>query len=316
MPATEKEASFEVSHAQAGSRLDAALRRAAGEPPWSRVRGWIHSGKVLVDDCRVVDPGFVLRAGQTVLLRMNTPRVTASGRLSSDAVAYVDAHVVVVRKPPGISSIAFEPGERGTLHELVRAWLNRTAHGRHDRATGDLGVVHRIDKETSGLLVFTRSLLAKRHLAQQLRAHSVERSYLALVHGQPVKQTLRSRLVADRGDGVRGSTTDAKLGREAVTHVTPVEPLPSASMVQCTLETGRTHQIRIHLAEAGHPLIGERVYTRGLEGRWLQAPRLMLHAAVLGFEHPATGKPMRFEEPLPEDMRQVAARLRGGVGER
>lgn len=311
MPATEKDASFEVSPEQTGSRLDAALRRAAGEAPWSRVRGWIQSGKVLVDDRPVVDPGFALRAGQSVLLRMNAPRPAASGRLSSDDIAYVDAHVVVVRKPAGISSVAFDPGERGTLHELVRAWLNRTARGRRDRATGDLGVVHRIDKETSGLLVYTRSMLAKRSLAQQLRVHSVERIYHALVHGRPIPQTLRSRLVADRGDGLRGSTRNPKLGREAVTHVTLVEAMGAASLIHCRLETGRTHQIRIHLAEAGHPLLGERVYTRGDDGPWLQAPRLMLHAAVLGFEHPATGKVMRFEEPLPHDMGQVASRLQG-----
>jgi len=310
MPATGKDQTFRTEASAQGARLDAYLRHALGDLPWSRVRALVQSGKVSVEGQTVVDPALPLAAGQTVALRMNAPRATSTLRIDGTAIAFVDPHVVVVRKPSGVSSVPFDEGERDSLRDLVRAWLNRSAKGRGDRATGDLGVVHRIDKDTSGLLVFTRNLNAKRHLANQMRFHSVERRYLALVHGRVGTQTFRSRLVANRGDGIRGSTRLPGVGVEAVTHVEPVEQLPQATLVRCQLETGRTHQIRIHLSEAGHPLVGERVYVRGAPTPLIEAPRLMLHAAVLGFIHPATGQPVRFEEPMPPDMRAVLERLR------
>lgn len=312
MPAMDKDASYQVSAALEGTRLDAAVRGWFDRAPWSRVRAWIQSGKVFVDGAVATDPGRRLHAGERVELRVNAPRPPDRQRMASDSMVYVDAHVVVVRKPAGINSIPFDRGERGTLKELVRAWLNRTAPKRGDRNRGDLGVVHRIDKETSGLIVFTRTLAAKRSLDEQLRAHRVERRYLALAHGEVQAATITSRLVADRGDGVRGSTTDTRRGRVAVTHVEPRERLAGATLVSCRLETGRTHQIRIHLAEAGHPLLGESVYVRGLPGPFLPAPRLMLHASVLGFAHPVDGRVLRFEDPVPVDMRSVTEALRPG----
>ncbi len=301
---------FVVEKSQAGLRLDAVLRKQMGEVPWSRVRQLIQTGKVLVDDTAQTDPGAKVRHSQHIEIRMDAPRPGTRTRLSSTAIAYVDTHVVVVRKPPGISTIPFDPGERGTLQELVRAWLNRTAQDRGDRATGDLGVVHRLDKETSGLLVFTRSLLAKRHLTQQMRVHSVERRYFAIVHGHAKTQTIRSRIVADRGDGIRGSTRFPNAGQEAITHVECVEVFENACLVRCTLETGRTHQVRIHLAEAGNPLLGERVYIRNFTSPPLPAPRVMLHATILAFDHPATDTRVLFEEPIPADMAQVIQRLK------
>jgi 23S rRNA pseudouridine1911/1915/1917 synthase len=160
------------------------------------------------------------------------------------------------------------------------------------------------------LLVFARTLAAKRHLANQMRFHTVQRRYLAIAHGSVTRQTFRSRLVADRGDGLRGSTRLPNVGVQAVTHVEPVQQLVGATLVSCRLETGRTHQIRIHLSEAGHPLVGERVYVRGFDGPVIAAPRLMLHAAVLGFIHPATGRPVCFNDPLPADMLDLIERLR------
>ena len=312
MPAMDKDISLEVSSALDGARLDGAVRDALGNPSWSRVRGWITSGKLRIDGRVELDPGFRLRLGQRVELLMNAPKPAVAGRLTSQSIAFVDPHLVVVRKPAGVNSIPFERGERGTLQEMVRAWLNRSATKRNDPGRGDLGVVHRIDKETSGLLVFTRTLKAKRSLDEQLRDHTVERRYLAVAHGRVSAGRIETRLVADRGDGIRGSTRDPKLGRTAITHVAPEQVLQGATLVSCRLETGRTHQIRIHLAERGHPLVGEMVYIRGLPGPFLPAPRLMLHAAVLGFEHPVHGSRLRFEDPMPEDMRKVVASLQRG----
>lgn len=294
--------SFSVPDDAVPLGLARMLRQLIPGLAWSRAHEWIRTGKVTVDGAVVMDPVGVVRGGATVALKMTAPRPSAN-RLSRDDLVFVDAHVVVVRKPPGISTVAFED-ERDTLDQLVHALLVR-GRGR----SAPLGVVHRIDKETSGLVVFARSLEAKRVLKQAFRVHAIERLYLALAVGDVTAATFRSRLVADRGDGRRGSTQHPRLGSPATTHVRPLERLGEATLIECRLETGRTHQIRIHLAEAGHPLLGERVYARqaGVTG---PVPRMMLHAAVLGFEHPLTRQRLRFEQPMPEDMREVLSRLR------
>ncbi|MCS7017468.1 MAG: RluA family pseudouridine synthase, partial [Gemmatales bacterium] len=162
--------------------------------------------------------------------------------------------------------------------------------------------VHRIDRDTSGLVVFARTASAARKLEEQFRAHTVEREYLALVRGQPVDRTIASRLVRDRGDGRRGSGPE---GLSAVTHVHVRQRFAGFALVACRLETGRTHQVRIHLGEAGWPLCGERVYDRPLHGRPLPdgsgALRPMLHAARLGFIHPVTGERMAWSCDPPSD---------------
>jgi 23S rRNA pseudouridine1911/1915/1917 synthase len=236
---------------------------------------------------------------------MSAPKPRAESPIANDDLVYLDGQVVVVRKPAGISTVPFDERETGTLSELVQALLKRRGG-----PGAELGVVHRIDKETSGLVLFARTLAAKRTLKQQFRFHSVERRYVALAHGAVRAATHRSRLVQDRGDGRRGSTENPELGRDSVTHVRPLEALAGATLIECRLETGRTHQIRIHLSEAGHPLLGERVYGRDFRGARIEAPRLMLHAFELGFEHPSTGKPMHFEEPMPGDMERVVQGLR------
>jgi 23S rRNA pseudouridine1911/1915/1917 synthase len=175
--------------------------------------------------------------------------------------------------------------------------------------------VHRLDKETSGLVVFTRTWLAKQSLTAQFRQHTVHRRYLAIAHGDVRSRTVRSFLMEDRGDGLRGSArgTPGAGAREAITHVEKLEALTGgtpATLVACRLETGRTHQIRIHLSEAGHPILGEKVYIRRWAGTLLEAPRLMLHAAELGFVHPSTEHEVRWEQPLPADMAAVLERLR------
>jgi 23S rRNA pseudouridine1911/1915/1917 synthase len=178
---------------------------------------------------------------------------------------------------------------------------------------GQVRAVHRLDKETSGLVVFARTAEAERHLGRQFRAHSSERVYLAVVRGQAKGGRIESNLVRDRGDGRRGSAATGQ-GQRAVTHVRVVEELGEYTLVECRLETGRTHQVRIHLGEAGTPLCGERVYDRPLHGRPLPdgsgATRPALHAAVLAFDHPVTGRRLRFSTPLPPDLDKLIRRLR------
>jgi 23S rRNA pseudouridine1911/1915/1917 synthase len=174
--------------------------------------------------------------------------------------------------------------------------------------------VHRLDRDTSGLVVFALTPEAERDLGRQLRAHAAERRYLALVRGRPKVGRIESNLVHDRGDGRRGSSSMPGHGKRAVTHVKVLEGLGDYSLVECWLDTGRTHQVRIHLGEAGAPLCGERVYDRPPHGRPLPdgsgAARPMLHAATLGFRHPTTGKWVSCSSPLPKDMAALLARLR------
>jgi 23S rRNA pseudouridine1911/1915/1917 synthase len=227
---------------------------------------------------------------------------------------------VVVEKPAGLTTMrhrdeAAEFGARAqrflppTLVDLLPPLLSRRGPG-----GARLRAVHRIDKDTTGLVVFARTPEAERKLGRQFRAHTVERRYLALVRGKAVEGRIESFLVRDRGDGRRGSSPERGAGQRAVTHVRVVEELGDYTLVECRLETGRTHQLRIHLGEAGTPLCGERIYDRPLHGRPLPdgsgADRVMLHAATLGFVHPATGRKMRWESPLPPDMADLLNRLR------
>ncbi|HEY3497649.1 MAG TPA: RluA family pseudouridine synthase [Polyangiaceae bacterium] len=290
----------------ADAPLDRALRTLVAGASWNAVRRLIETGKVSVDGEQIRDPTRPVRGGSTLTIAMRAPRQRTGAGLPAGSIVHLDAHVVVVRKPAGISSVPFDERETGTLVELLRAEL-RGKSG----PEAPPGVVHRLDKDTSGLLVFSRTLAAKRALKQQFRFHTVDRRYVAIAHGNVRAQTFRSRLVQDRGDGRRGSTENPILGRDSVTHVSVRERLREATLVECRLETGRTHQIRIHLAEAGHPLVGERVYDRAYTGPRLEAPRLMLHAFELGFEHPATGQRLHFEDPIPDDFSNVVERLRG-----
>jgi len=301
----------------AGRPLDGVVRTLAAVS-WSDARRLIESGKIAIDGTQMLDPMRKTRAGAQITRHPRAPsqKAVRLASIDEELVVHLDPALVVVRKPAGISTIPFgdeSPTEREkTLDALVRDLL-----ARRDKIRGraPLGVVHRLDKATSGLLVFTRTLAAKKHLSQQFRLHSVRRVYLAIVHGDIGKRTFRSRLVADRGDGIRGSLDEggrrSSEGQLAVTHVEPLERLRGATLVACRLETGRTHQIRIHLSEAGHPIVGENVYVRGFSGTRLDAPRLMLHATELGFEHPQTGEEVHFEEPPPEDFQGVLERLRG-----
>ena len=172
--------------------------------------------------------------------------------------------------------------------------------------------MHRIDKDTSGLLCFAKTRLGERGLHTIFQRHEATREYLAVAEGDVQSRRIESYLVADRGDGIRGSTRHRDQGQHSVTHVTAERRLRGATLCRVRLETGRTHQIRIHLSEAGHPLVGETVYVRDLlrEGREpMTADRLMLHAATLGFVHPVTGARLDFRCEPPPDFAAILRRL-------
>lgn len=315
---------FRVLPRQVDKTLSAALREWLPKLSWSQVRKLIESRRVQVSGNLCVDQGRRLRLVDVVKLLPQSapPPVTAE----SVKIHYLDAHVVVVEKPSGVTSTRHSEEEgwparrkqlQPTLDELLpRLIARRESRGGQAAARArPVRAVHRIDRETSGLLVFARTAAAEQALTQQFRQHSTHRRYLAVVQGDVAAQTISTRLVRDRGDGRRGSTNLPNVGKPSVTHVRPLERFADYTLVECCLETGRTHQIRIHLAERGHPLCGEKVYHQPKFGPPLGdesgAPRLALHAAELGFQHPATGAALRFAMPLPDDLQAFVERLRG-----
>jgi 23S rRNA pseudouridine1911/1915/1917 synthase len=286
--------------------------------------------KVRVNGKVCVDPQWRLQRGQRVQVRPSKssgkPKSSSAPRPSQGPrpiIRHVDEHIVVVEKPAGLTTMRHaedlaEFGERArrflppTLTDLLPDLLARRSPGK--RMT--VRAVHRLDKETSGLVVLARTAESERNLGLQFRAHTIERQYLAVVRGRAKDARIESWLVRDRGDGRRGGSPTPGEGQRAVTHVRVEEELGDYTLVECRLETGRTHQVRIHLAEAGTPLCGERIYDRPLHGK--PSPddsgmkRVALHAAILGFEHPATNEHVRWTSRLPSDMAHLVQRLRRG----
>ena len=283
----------------------AAFIKAKTAVAWSVAKRQIATGKVFVDGACVTEIDLRLTAGQAIELRSHARRPLDPER--EGVLVYDDAHVVVIDKPTDINSVPYEERETGTAMDLIRGAWRRAGK---PATTIALHVVHRIDRATSGLLMFAKSKKAELGLAAQLRAHAMERTYICVAHGAVTSRRIESFLVDDRGDGLRGSTTRHDQGKRAVTHVTAEEALRHATLCRVRLETGKTHQIRIHLSEAGHPLIGEPVYIRDYAGPVLTSARMMLHAATLGFEHPVTGAHVALSSPLPPDFVAVLDRLR------
>ena len=292
---------------QPGITLAAFVKAKAGVPN-SVAKRQIETGKVFVDGACVTTIDHRVAAGQQIEVRMAAPRPHDPGR--EGVLVYDDAHVVVIDKPSGVSSVPYEDRETGTAMDLIRgAWRRQGKQA----TTVPLHVVHRIDRATSGLLMFAKSKRAELGLATQLRSHAMERTYLCVAHGAMTSRTIESYLVEDRGDRLRGSTSRIDQGKRAVTHVEVLETLRTATVCKVRLETGKTHQIRIHLSECGHPLVGELVYIKDHETaghRVLTSARLLLHAATLGFEHPVTGERVALRSELPPDFVAVLDRLR------
>ncbi len=320
MPATPT--SFTVLAAEAGHTLAKVLRSRLGGPSWSEVRKLIAARRVKVGDAVATDDARRLKENEVVVLLEHPKPLPRAAHPERLVIRHLDEHVVVVEKPAGVNTVR-HPAELEwseerreldpTLEDLAQ-WA--IAH-RLKRPASDLlrlRIVHRLDKETSGLLVFARSVLAERELGMQFRKHTVTRRYLTVVPGIFLDRTLTSNLVPDRGDGRRGSTTLPDVGKRAVTHVAVQERLRGYTLLSCRLETGRTHQIRIHLSEAGHPVCGDKVYCKKPNGEVVPdasgAPRLALHATELGFTHPATGAALHWEMPPPADLAKFVAGLR------
>jgi 23S rRNA pseudouridine1911/1915/1917 synthase len=301
--------------------LAALVRAAHPEWSWNKCREAIAKGRVSVAGEVVTDHARRFPEGTGVAISARGTRPAPA--LPAIHVYFHDPHLIVVEKPSGVESVPFETRKSEsrrdanaaapTLIDLARRWLEAT----ESRKLPPLRIVHRIDKGTSGILVFARTPAAEKGLGRQFRDHSITRKYLAICGGTVKSGTIKSRLIEDRGDGYRGSTHHKELGKPAVTHVDCLATTRSGySLIACRLETGRTHQIRIHLCESGHPLCGDSVYRRPARGDadlpdMSRAPRLALHAAELGFTHPASGKTLHFSSPFPDDLRELWKSLGG-----
>jgi 23S rRNA pseudouridine1911/1915/1917 synthase len=323
---------YVVDRAGAGRPLAEWLRLLCALDRPAAVR-LIRGRRVLVGGVPCLDPQRRMRRGERVVVfpqpatgkQRDKPPIAKNPAVPryegpAPVVRFADDHIVVVDKPAGLTTMrhteeAQEHGRRAqrflppTLQDLLPGLLSQSKRIK----TSAVRAVHRLDKETSGLVVFARTREAEGHLGKQFRAHTTERLYRAIVRGEAKDARIESRLVGDRGDGRRGSTADAGAQR-AVTRVRVIENLGDYTLVECRLETGRTHQVRIHLGEAGTPLCGERVYDRPLNGRPLRdgsgAKRVMLHATVLGFEHPVSGERVSWKAKPPKDMEDLLHRLR------
>jgi 23S rRNA pseudouridine1911/1915/1917 synthase len=316
---------FPVGPDDAGLTLAAVLRRKVPELTWNQARRLVETRHVKLDGEICLDPARRLRTGVVVELLGKPAALPRRHELLT--IRHLDEQVVVVEKPSGVATVR-HPAERAwtarrkalhpTLEDLVPGLIAR-AEGRSRKGVlPRLRAVHRLDKDTSGLVVFARTVVAERGLGKQFRAHTVTRRYLAVVPGYVSARRIVTRLVRDRGDGRRGSTDLANDGKEAVTHVEVVERLAGYSLLACRLETGRTHQIRIHLAELGHAVCGDKVYHIKPDGSVRPdtsgAPRLALHAAELGFAHPVSRDELYWKMPLPADLQAFLDRLRHPKG--
>ncbi|HEV3120903.1 MAG TPA: RluA family pseudouridine synthase [Isosphaeraceae bacterium] len=273
----------------------------------------IRNGRIDLAGARCDEPGREVEAN--VALEFFPSRPRARKVRSRLAVLYEDPHLLIVDKPAGLLTLPTAQHEHDTLLERATRFLALRYGGRPY-----VGIVHRIDKDTSGALILARSPGVQRALQALLKAHDVERRYVALVEGTVVRQsgTIRLALVTDRGDLRRGVAREPGEGRKAVTHFRVLERFGSvATLLECWLETGRTHQIRIHLAAQGHPVVGERVYRpRSLGAPKVSFHRQALHAQTLGFRHPITGAMVHAEAPLPHDFEQLLAEVRQRVAGR
>jgi len=319
-------APFVVSPQEAGHTLAKVLRSRLNGVTWNRVRRLIAARRVQINSSVCTDDARRLQEGDRVTLLRHPQPLPVTAHPQRLVIRHLDEHIVVVEKPAGINTVR-HPLERvwsqrrrqqsPTLEDLTQ-WAIASRVKCPPQALPRLRIVHRLDRETSGLLVFARTAEAERILGKQFQAHTVYRRYIAIVLGRINGQTFRSRIVRDRGDGRRGSTRNPHLGKEAITHVDVIEHLPAYTVLSCRLETGRTHQIRIHLAEAGHPVCGEKVYIHMPDGRVITdpsgAPRLALHAAELGFLHPASGVTLQWSMPLPDDLSRFLQKLKKSAG--
>lgn len=290
-----------------GERLARRLCRERPELSYTRAKRVIEAGQVLVGGVVERDPGVFVAPGIAVDFDAARPVLPRGESTVPVDILHADDDVVVANKPAGLLTQPTPADERDTLVARVARALAKRGGQRPW-----IGVVHRLDKETSGLVVFAASRRALAALQEQLLERALSRVYEAVVEGDPAADggTFDRPLVGDGTRRRRWVAAPGERGKHAVTHWQVVARHGIATRVEVRLETGRTHQIRIHFAAAGHPVVGDRVYRRPDAPPFpIDVPRQALHAAELGFLHPADGRPLRFTAPRPADLERLLAAL-------
>ena len=318
-----------VDPGQTPVRIDKFLLDRLEKVSRNRIQNAIRAGAVLVDD-KEIKPNFKIKPNHVISMLL--PRSRKNEGIQPEEmpldIRYEDEELMVIYKPAGL---VVHPGVgnwSGTLvNGLAHYYQNSPLPVLEGNQRDRMGLVHRIDKNTSGLLVIAKTDFSMSHLAKQFFNHTVERSYIALVWGQPEEEKGTIEANIGRHPRVRNQFTtfpDGEEGKRAVTHYELLEPLYYVSLVKCKLETGRTHQIRVHMKHLGHPLFnddrygGDRIvkgtvfskYKQFVENCFKLIPRHALHAKSLGFVHPVTGEDLHFETEMPEDFENVLERWR------
>ena len=319
-----EEYTFAADASSARQRLDKFLSDRLKHLSRSRLQALIKAGHVSRAGATLVEPGTRVNEGDMVRVTVPPPEpaAPAAENIPLDIV-YEDAHLIVIDKPAGLIVHPGAGAKRGTLVNALIAHCGDSLSG-----IGGVrrpGIVHRLDKDTSGLLVVAKTDAAHRGLAAQFARHGrdgvLERAYLALVWGSPERRSGTISAPLDRSATNRLKRAVSTRGRPAITHYKVLRVFAeTASLIECRLETGRTHQIRVHMAHIGHPLLGDAVYGAGFKSRASKLPqraraalealgRQALHATLLGFTHPVSGKKLSFEAPPPADMQVLIAAL-------
>lgn len=319
---------FTIDKGQEPYRIDKFLMNRIEGATRNKLQRSINNGLVLVNG-KEIKQNYKIRPFDNIIVYSDlSPESTEviPEKLDLDIV-YEDDHIMILNKPAGM---VVHPGSgnfSGTLLNGIAWHLLQTNPAISEETLPRFGLVHRIDKNTSGLLVLAKNDKAMRHLAKQFFDHTVKRKYRALVWGDPVKD--KGTIIAHVGRNLRyrklfEAYPDGDHGKEAITHYTVLERLNYVSLIECVLETGRTHQIRVHMKYIGHPLFnddtygGDRIvkgtiytkYKQFVENCFAICPRQALHAKTLGFIHPATGEEMLFDSELPDDMKNVIEKWR------
>ncbi|OHD03327.1 MAG: pseudouridine synthase [Sphingopyxis sp. RIFCSPHIGHO2_01_FULL_65_24] len=301
----------------AGLRLDRALAEALPDLSRERLKALIKGGRVTSSDGTILwDPSA--KAALPATLELRLPKPAPAHNVAQDlglVIAYEDEHLIVVDKPAGL---VVHPAAGNFDGTLVNALLHHCA-GQLSGVGGVArpGIVHRIDKDTSGLIVAAKHDKAHEGLAKQFAAHSIDRRYLALATGRPMPAngTVNAALGRSATNRKKMAVVAEDRGKHAITHYRTVEPLKGATLIECRLETGRTHQVRVHMMHIGHPLVGDPVYGRAKKPlsdvmKARNFTRQALHAAHLGFIHPVTGNVIALDSEIPPDMRELIDILR------
>ena len=336
---------YHVREANVGQPLSAMLRRVLGGTSWGDVKKLVLNRRVQINGNLCTDETRRLRAGEIV--RIAQESLAKPAEAEQIVVRLQDEHLMVVEKPAGVTTLRHaeerdwddkRKNRQPTLDEMLQKIVD---HGGQKRIAGGgvtktprgkkqlnpaahrgkkyvkVRAVHRLDRDTSGLMVFALSPQAEQELVRGFAKHAYTRAYLAVVEGRiDSPRTIETNLVRDRGDGLRGSLPQGETredAKPAITHIKPVRQIGDYTLIECRLETGRTHQIRIHLSEIGHRLCGENTYVRPLGGEAAPdvsgAPRHVLHAHRLSLTHPVGGQTLNFETKLPRDLQRWLNRL-------